>query len=102
MMSTYAKFAAEAGDQYLEAMGQTQDNFLNAIEMSKQWAPAMPAAPLADYPTPQEVIDVSFGFTQRLLKQQQSFVEKLITAGEGRMEPTSARSPSPKSKSSAN
>ena len=98
-MSPYAKFAAEAGDQYLEAMGQTQDNFLNAIEMSKVWAPAMPAAPLADYPTPQEVIDLSFGFTQRLLKQQQGFVEKLMTAGETRMEPSSGRSTSPKSKS---
>ena len=101
-MSPYAKLAAETGDQYLEAMGQTQDNFLNAIEMSKAWAPAMPAAPLTDYPTPQEVIDLSFGFTQRLLKQQQSFVEKLMAAGETRTEPSSTRSTSPKSKSAAN
>jgi len=30
----YAKIAAEAGDQYLAALGQTQENFLNTIAMS--------------------------------------------------------------------
>ena len=63
-MSNYAKFAAEAGDRYLEAMGQTQDNFLNAIAMSKAWAPAIHTEPLAGFPTPQEIVDVSFGFTR--------------------------------------
>jgi hypothetical protein len=102
-MSTYAKFAADAGDQYLEAMGQTQDNFLNAMAMSKAWAPAIPATPVGDFPTPQEIVDVSFGFTQRLLKQQQDFVEKLISASDTRMEPTNTKSASsPKGKSAAN
>jgi hypothetical protein len=101
-MSTYAKFAAEAGDRYLEAMGQTQDNFLMAMEMSKAWAPAMPATPIADFPSPQEVVDVSFGFTQKLLKQQQDFVEKLIDTSAARTEPMSAKSTSAKSKSTAN
>lgn len=102
-MSIYAKFAAEAGDQYLAAMGQTQDNFLNAIAMSKAWAPAIPAEPLADFPTPQEIVDVGFGFTQRLLKQQQDFVEKLLAGSETRTEPTSVKSAHPpKSKSASN
>ena len=102
-MSTYAKFAAEAGDQYLEAMGQSQDNFLNAITMSKAWAPAVPTAPLADYPTPQEIVDVSFGFTQKLLKQQQDFVEKLLAASESRSDTMSAKgTTSSKGKSAAN
>jgi hypothetical protein len=100
-MSMYAKFAAEAGDQYLEAMGQTQDNFLNAIAISKTWAPAIPVEP--DFPTPQEIIDVSFGFTQKLLKQQQDFVERLIASSETRTEPANVKSaPPPKSKSAAN
>ena len=90
-MSIYAKFAAEAGDQYLEAMGQTQDNFLSAMAMSKAWAPAMPATPLAEFPTPQDIVDVSFGFTQRLLKQQQEFVEQLLSASETRAEPTTVK-----------
>ena len=102
-MSTYAKFAAEAGDQYLEAMGQTQDNFLNAMALSKSWAPAIPAAPLADFPTAQEIVDVSFGFSQRLMKQQHNFVEKLIAATEARMEPPSGKSATPaRSKSASN
>jgi hypothetical protein len=101
-MSIYAKLAAEAGDQYLEAMGQTQDSFLNAMAMSRAWAPAMPATPLAELPTPQEVVDVSFGFTQKLLKQQQDFVEKLIDASETRTEPTPVKSTaSSRSKSAA-
>jgi len=101
-MSTYAKFAAEAGDQYLKAMGQTQDNFLNAIALSKAWAPAIPASPLPDLPTAQEIVEVSFGFSQRLMKQQQDFVEKLIAASETRMEPPSVKSAtSPRSKSAA-
>jgi hypothetical protein len=103
-MSTYTKFAAEAGDRYLEAMGQTQDNFLNAIAMSKAWAPAIPAPePLADFPTPQEIVDVSFGFTERLLKQQQDFMQKLIGASETRTEPANVKSTTlPRSKSAAN
>jgi hypothetical protein len=100
-MSTYAKLAAEAGDQYLEAMGQTQDTFLSAVTISRAWAPAMPATPIADFPTPQEMVDVSFGFAQKLLKQQQDFVEKLMDASEARGEPTKSAAP-PKGKSSAN
>jgi hypothetical protein len=101
-MSICAKFAAEAGDQYLEAMGQTQDNFLSAMAMSKAWAPAMPATPLAEFPTPQEIVDVSFGFTQRLLKQQQEFVEKLLAASEARTEPTTVKSTARSKSASAN
>jgi hypothetical protein len=67
--------------------------------MSKAWAPAMPTAPMAEFPTPQEIVDVSFGFTQKLLKQQQDFVERLLAASDTR-EPTSGKSS--KSKSAAN
>lgn len=101
-MTTYAKIAAEAGDQYLAAIGQTQENFLNAIAMSTAWTPPVPVstAPLADFPTPQEIVGVSFGFAQKLLKQQQDFAEKLIAATEARTEPTSPKSVvSPKAKS---
>jgi len=93
-MTTYARIAAEAGDQYLAAIGQAQENFLNAMAMSMAWAPAVPAAtaPIGDYPTPQEIVGVSFGFAQKLLKQQQDFAEKLIAASETRAEPTTPKS----------
>jgi len=97
----YAKIAADAGDQYLAAIGQTQENFLNAVAASMAWAPAVPAAPPnPDFPTPQEMVDVSFGFAQKLLKQQQGFAEKLVAATETRTESTIPKgSPFPKGKS---
>ncbi|HXS80123.1 MAG TPA: hypothetical protein VN818_07555 [Gammaproteobacteria bacterium] len=103
-MTTYGKIAADAGDQYLAAISQAQENFINAIGMSMAWAPAAPVATAlpADFPTPQEMIGVSFGFAQKLLKQQHDFAEKLVAATETRTEPTSAKSAvSPKSRSSA-
>ena len=90
-MSTYAKFAAEAGDQYLEAMESDAGQFPRRDGDVQVVGAAIPATPLADFPTPQEIVDVSFGFSQRLLKQQHDFVEKLIAASEARTEPTTPR-----------
>jgi hypothetical protein len=104
MMATYATIAAQAADQYLAAISQTQENFLKAMEMSMAWAPPVrvPAAPVGDFPTPEEMIGVSFGFAQKLLKQQQDFAERLIAATEARTETVTPKSTaSPKSKSSA-
>jgi hypothetical protein len=104
-MTIYAKIAADAGDQYLAAIGQAQENFINAMAMSMAWAPPVPAATAAlpaDFPTPQEMVGVSFGFAQKLLKQQQEFAEKLIAATETRTESTSPRSAaSPKGRSAS-
>ena len=103
-MTTYARIAAEAGDQYLAAMTQAQDNFLNAMAMSMAWAPSVPAttAPAADFPTPQEMVGVSFGFAQKLLKQQQEFAERLVAATEARTESIAPkRTVSPKGKSAS-
>jgi hypothetical protein len=105
-MTTYGKIAADAGDQYLAAMSQAQENFINAIATSMAWAPPAPVATASpDFPTPQEMIGVSFGFAQKLLKQQQDFAEKLVAATETRPEspsPRSAHSPKGKSASAAN
>ena len=101
-MTTYARIAADAGDQYLAALGQTQETFLNAIQMSMAWAPPVPATPPgADIPTPQEMVGVSFAFAQKLLKQQQDFAEKLIAATETRPESTGPKGPPPPKSRSA-
>ena len=103
-MTTYARIAAEAGDQYLAAISQTQENFLNAIPMSMAWAPPVPVttAPDADLPTPQEMVGVSFGFAQKLLKQQQDFAERLVAATENHAESIARKSTvSPKGKSAS-
>ena len=107
-MKTYARIAAEAGDQYLAAVSQTQENYLNAIATSMAWAPpAVPVTPgsAADFPTPQEMVEVSFGFAQKLLKQQQDFAQKLVAATEARTDsigPKGTASPKGKHASSAN
>jgi hypothetical protein len=107
-MNNYARIAAEAGDQYLAAISQAQETFLNAMATSMAWAPPVPvtAAPPADLPTPQEMIGVSFAFAQKLLKQQQDFAEKLIGATDARTEirtgpPYQKSAPSPKGKSAS-
>jgi len=103
-MTAYGKIAADAGDQYLATISQAQETFIKAIGMSLAWTPAafVATALPADFPTPQEMIGVSFGFAQKLLKQQQDFAEKFIAATETRTEPTSVKSAaSPKGRSSA-
>ena len=103
-MTAYGKIAADAGDQYLATISQAQETFIKAIGMSLAWTPAAPVATAlpADFPTPQEMIGVSFGFAQKLLKQQQDFAEKFIAATETRTESPSPRSaPSPKGKSAS-
>ncbi len=80
-MSSYAKLAADAGDQYLTALAQAQETFLKyATEFaSRITVPAAPPPAFATaVPTPQEVTDAGFAFTQKLLKQQKDFTEKLL------------------------
>ena len=82
-MSNYVKLATEATDSYFAALTETQDSFVKALAPFAAWVPAQPhvAAPgFAELPTMQETIEVSFSFTQKLLKSQQDFMEKLIAA----------------------
>lgn len=85
-MSNYVKLATDAGDQYLASLAEMQDNFVKtATAFAARFTPPAPvvvppafAAP--DMPTPAEVTEASFAFTQKLLKQQKTFVEKLLAA----------------------
>ena len=86
-MSTYAKLAAEAGDQYLTFLAETQEQFLKMVgTTATTWAPAMaaipamPTTPGVDIPTPKEIVEANFSFTTKLVKQQKAFTEKLLTA----------------------
>ena len=86
-MSTYAKLAAEAGDQYLTFLAETQEQFLKMVwTTATTWAPAMtaipsmPTPPGVDVPTPKEIVEANFSFTTKLVKQQKAFTEKLLTA----------------------
>ena len=61
-MSEYVKIATGAGDQYLAALAEVQDRFLNLVEL---W-------------TPRQIIETNFAFTEKWLKQQKAFAERLF------------------------
>jgi hypothetical protein len=82
-MSNYVKLATEATDSYFAALTETQDSFLKATAAFAAWIPAPPppaALGFAELPTMQEITEASFSFSQKFLKQQQDFTEKLIAA----------------------
>lgn len=86
-MSNYVKLATDAGDQYLASLAEIQENFLKAsTAFASRFAPVTPIvappafAAAADLPSAQELTEASFGFAQKLLKQQKSFAEKLLAA----------------------
>jgi hypothetical protein len=85
-MSNYVKLATDAGDQYLAALAEAQENFLKAsAAFTARFTgsvPAVetPAAFTAQFPTAQEVSEAGFAFATKLLKQQKSFTEKLLAA----------------------
>jgi hypothetical protein len=84
-MSDYVKLASGAGDQYLTALAESQEQFLKSVAAFNSWLPKMPtaaAAPAftAELPTVKEVMEANFAFASKLLKQQKDFAEKLVAA----------------------
>jgi hypothetical protein len=83
-MTEYVKIATEAGDQYLAALADTQEQFLKYLKAFATWTPAAmaPMMPFAKgfFPSPTEVMSANFAFAEKLLKQQQAFSEKLFAA----------------------
>jgi hypothetical protein len=81
-MSEYVKLATGAGDVYLAALAEFQETVLKsmaALSDATLTGPKMPVAPFAaDFPTPLEVAEANFAFTEKLLKQQKSFAEKFL------------------------
>jgi hypothetical protein len=81
-MSEYAKFATNAGDQYLAALSEAQDTYLKSMTPFSQWTSALPKTPASsfapDMPTMAELAEANFAFASKLLKQQKKFAEKLF------------------------
>jgi hypothetical protein len=84
-MSNYSKIAAEAGDKYLTALAESQEQILKSLSGFSTWAPPLPSIPApalaADLPTPKEIAEANFEIAAKLLKQQDAFAEKLMAAG---------------------
>ena len=81
-MSNFVKLAAEAGDQYLATLAESQEQLLKFTKTFAAWTPSTAAATPADdfLPTPREIVEANFAFTTKLLKQQKAFSEKLFAA----------------------
>ena len=81
-MSNFVKLATEAGDQYLAALAESQEQFLKYTKTVAAWTPATAAAAPSDdfLPTPREIVEANFAFTTKLLKQQKAFSDKLFAA----------------------
>jgi hypothetical protein len=82
-MSNYVKLATEAGDQYLAALAESQEQFLKYAKTFGAWAPTVTppasAASAVDFvPTPREIFEANLAFTTKLLKQQKAFTDKLF------------------------
>ena len=80
-MSNYGRLAAESSDRYFAALDAAQENFLKSCATFAASVPAssissQPAMP--GLPTAPEVIDATFAFAQKLLNQQQSFMQRLV------------------------
>ena len=83
-MSSYLKFATEASDSYFAGLTETQEGFLKSISAFTAFLPAVPAPTgqgTVELPTMQEIMEASFSFAQKFLRQQQGFFEKAIAAG---------------------
>ena len=104
-MSNYGKFVAETTDRYFAALDGAQESFLKSFAT---FSASVPAAPMSfqpampGLPTVQEVSEATFAFAQKLLNQQQSFMQKLVAAtpSEGSTAPAVAfgKAVSPKAK----
>jgi len=81
-MSEYAKLAGAAGDQYLATLSESQEAFLKSLTPYQEWLATLPKMPApafaADFPTLHEIGEANFAFTNKLLKQQKKFFEKLF------------------------
>ena len=83
-MSEYVKQVSTAGEQYLTALAEGQEQFLKAMSSYTSLLPKVPVAPIpafaAELPTPKEIVEANFTFAAKLLKQQKEFTEKLFAA----------------------
>ena len=88
MPATLTDYTQQAQDQTLKVIRDSQEGVVEAV---KAWAsaiekavpavPEVPGLPLAEeFPTPEEIVETSFGFAEQLLHAQRQFVESVLAA----------------------
>lgn len=95
MPATATEYAQTAQEQTLSAIRQSQEaiveavrNWANAVEKTLPETPSLPFA--EELPTPQEIVQTSFGFAEQLLKAQRDFAESILAAAAPVLEPKSS------------
>ncbi|MCI9888518.1 hypothetical protein JT358_08605 [Micrococcales bacterium 31B] len=88
MMSEFTKQNTAATEQYLAFLAKGQEQLL---EQARQFATlaadapqasAVPVAPVADLPTPRELTEAAFSFTEKLIAQQRNFMQQYLDIAE--------------------
>ena len=75
-MSNYVQVADKAGDRYLAAVAESQENVLRSLAAWSRWTPQPAFA--ADFSALREMTTAAFGFFERMLDQQKTFAEKFL------------------------
>ena len=91
-MSSTTEYAQAAQEQTLKTIRETQHAVVEAV---RTWAdavekitPTSAAIPTSEeLPSPQEIIQTSFGFAEELLKAQREFAENVLAAASPAFEP---------------
>ena len=84
MPNTTLDYTKAAQDKTLEAIKQSQSVIVDAVaawaKAAEKTVPALPASPLAELPTPEEIVKTSFDFYGEVLAAQRKFANDLLAA----------------------
>ncbi len=71
-------------EQVVDSIKQSQDAVVQAVrawsKAVEQVSTALPRLSADQLPTPEEIVDTSFGFAERLLAAQREFAQNLLSA----------------------
>ena len=86
-MAKYSEYVSQAGDRVLSLIGDAQGAVVKSVSTVSEFVgsviPDLPTLPLTDaIPAPRELVDESFGFAERVLKQQKTYASDLVKAVE--------------------
>lgn len=83
-MSTFTAQATDVVDQYLTAVSKIQDASLEAVSTIAANVPEaaknVPAAPVKDLPSAEEITAVYFTFAEKVLANQKAYTERFFAA----------------------
>lgn len=102
-MNDFVKQSTEAAEQYMAFLAKAQEQILeNARQIPAAPAVDLPQVnlpqPAVDLPTPRELTQAAFSFTEKLVAQQRSFVEQYLDIAENKTQEAAAPAAAPKKK----